>query len=84
MAEIIYNFHNIAVFKNSYINKEGVSDVFYSLNIQRSYKDKNGQWVKQTISETPEGALLLADLTKLAGLKAIELNANKNGEKTPF
>ena len=88
MAEPIYKLkkgvHDIAIFENSYVNKDGASDVFYSVTIQRSYKDKNtGQWQKQTISENSEGALLLADLIKEAGLKAIELEA-RNKEKAPF
>ena len=88
MAEPIYKLkkgvNDIAIFENKYVNKDCSSDVFYSVTIQRSYKDKNtGQWQKQTISENSEGALLLADLIKEAGLKAIELEA-RNKEKAPF
>lgn len=88
MAEPVYKLrkgvHDIAVFENTYITKDGASDVFYSVTIQRSYKDKaTGEWKRQTISEDSEGALILADLIKEAGLKAIELEA-RNKEKAPF
>lgn len=67
MAEPIYKLkkgvHEIAVFENTFITKDGASDSFYSLSIQRSFKDKNsGEWKKQVISENLDDALILASL----------------------
>lgn len=78
MSEPIYRIKNgvqsVAVFANTYTNKDGKQDTFHSLTIQRSYKDKNGEWRQQTISETPERAYVLAALIQQAALRAISLN----------
>lgn len=78
MADPIYKIkngtQNVAVFANTYRKQDGTQDVFYSLTIQRSYKDKNGEWKQQTISETPERACMLATLIQQAAFKAIALN----------
>jgi hypothetical protein len=91
MAEPVYKLrkgvHDIAVFENTYITKDGASDVFYSMNIQRSYKDKNGQWQKQTISETPEQALILASLIEKVATDIISKGKSTNdvpNDNVPF
>lgn len=76
MAEPIYKLknrvHNIAVFENNTFDKNGKPTRFYSLQIQRSYKNKDDEWVRQTISETDENALILADLIKKAAMWCVE------------
>lgn len=89
MAEPIYKLkkgvHDIAVFENTYITKDGASDVFYSMNIQRSFKDKNGQWQRQTISETPEQALILASLIEKVATDIISKDkSSSNTDGVPF
>lgn len=76
MAEPVYKLkngtQNIAVFENNTYDRNGKPIKFYSLQIQRSYKNKDDEWQRQTISETDERALILADLIKKAAMWCME------------
>lgn len=78
MAEPIYKLkngiHSVAVFENSYTDKDGKQQLFSTLNIQRAYKDKNGEWKHQTISDNPERAIVLAEMIKSTALWVISQN----------
>jgi len=53
----------IAVFENEGKTKEGVKFVFKSVNLQKSYKDKDGKWQNISISlrqdDIPRAIMLL-------------------------
>lgn len=76
MAEPVYKLkngtQNIAVFENYTYDKNGKPIKFYSLQIQRSYKNKDDEWQRQTISEIDERAFVLADLIKKAAMWCVE------------
>ncbi|MBQ0114211.1 MAG: hypothetical protein KBT03_13860 [Bacteroidales bacterium] len=80
MAEPIYKIksgtQSVAVFTNTY-EKDGKTRTLYNLNIQKRYKDKNGEWKNQTISEIAENGFQLAELIKQAAIWCV---ANKKIE----
>lgn len=81
MAEPIFKIksgtQSVACFENKYTKEDGTKDVFYSLVIQRSYKDKEGNWQTQTINESPERGIVLAELIKSVAMKALEKSKPK-------
>ena len=54
---------SVAVFENKGKGKDGKEYVFKTVNLQRSYKDKNGDWQNQDLSlrsdEIPKAVMLL-------------------------
>lgn len=47
----------------SFFKKQGEKGEYYSVCIQRSYKDRNGEWKRESINIFPEDLLKLSALT---------------------
>ena len=62
---------SVTVWPNDHTNDQGEVKVFYSLNIEKSYKD--GDTWKNTQSYNAEDALKLASLLQQAHIKILEL-----------
>lgn len=65
---------SVAVFENKGKGKDGKEYVFKTVNLQRSYKDKDGEWQNQDVSlrsdEIPKATMLLGLAFKECVLKA--------------
>jgi hypothetical protein len=75
---------SLAVWKNVYIdgNKDGREGVMYSVNLERRYKDRAGNWQSTGsfhANDIPKAVLLLQKAYEFIVLEAASENVDDNG-----
>lgn len=57
---------SVSIFKKQATGNDGQEHTFYSACLQRSYKDKNGEWQRESINIYPDELLKVSALTMRA------------------
>lgn len=75
--------NSVSIFEDQYVNSNGEAKKRYSVAIQRSYKDKDGNWKNLSLSCFIEDLLPLASLMENAYIAHVDyMNRSKNNQSS--
>lgn len=75
--------NSVAIFKDEYTTAQGEARTRHSVAIQRSYKDKNGEWKQTALNCFIEDLLPLSSLLESAYMDFNNLLEKSRNNKTP-